>query len=100
MLIIVALLEELVRVGLNTKFSFDWKKQNIAKHKTLFSHIKIGEEILMFADAKVENDKFYCYKSPIFIEDVDINNVLVSNKIAFGEKNFKYFIGYGYDDYI
>ena len=36
-----------------------------------------------------------CY----FEGDVDINNILVSSKISFGEKNCKYFIGYMYDDY-
>ena len=30
--------------------------------------------------------------------DVDIEKVLVSNKIYFGEKNYKYFIGYLYND--
>ena len=39
--------------------------------KALFSHIEIGKEILMFADIIIEKDKFYCYKSPIFIEDYD-----------------------------
>ena len=34
-----------------------------------------------------------------FLEDVDIENVLVSNKISSGEKNYKYFIGYFYNDY-
>ena len=29
-----------------------------------------------------------------FSEDVDIEKVLVSNKISFGEKNYKYFIVY------
>ena len=28
-----------------------------------------------------------------------IEKVLVSNKISFGEKNYKYFIGYLYNDY-
>ena len=28
-----------------------------------------------------------------FLGDVDIEKVLVSNKISFGEKNYKYFIG-------
>ena len=28
------------------------------------------------------------------MEDVDIEKVLVSNNISFGEKNYKYFIGY------
>ena len=31
--------------------------------------------------------------------DVDIKNVLVSNKISSSEKNFKYFIDYLHDDY-
>ena len=31
--------------------------------------------------------------------DVDIEKVLVSNKISFGEKNYKYFIGYLYDNH-
>ena len=30
--------------------------------------------------------------------DVDIEKVLVSNKIYFAEKNYKYFIGYLYHD--
>ena len=36
--------------------------------------------------------------TPIFLKDVDIEKVLVSNKISFGEKNYKYFIGYLYND--
>ena len=32
-------------------------------------------------------------------DDVDIGKVLVSKKISFGEKNYKYFIGYLYDNY-
>ena len=41
---------------------------------------------------------FYCYKSPTFLKDADIDNELVSNKISFGEKRSKYFTGYLYDD--
>ena len=43
--------------------------------------------------------KFYLYKSPIFVEGLDIDKTLVSNKISSGEKNYKYFIGYLCDDY-
>ena len=32
-------------------------------------------------------------------DDVDMGKVLVSKKISFGEKNYKYFIGYLYDNY-
>ena len=41
---------------------------------------------------------FYRNKTPIFLKDVDIKKVLVSNKISFGEKNYKYFIGYLHND--
>ena len=34
-----------------------------------------------------------------FLKDVDIEKVLVSYKVSFGEKNYKYFIGYWYNDY-
>ena len=35
----------------------------------------------------------------LFLEDVDTERVLVSTKVSSGEKNFKYFIGYFYNDY-
>ena len=28
-----------------------------------------------------------------FLEDVDIDNILISDKVSSGEKNYKYFIG-------
>ena len=40
----------------------------------------------------------YHNKSPVSLRDVDIQKVLVSNKIAFGQKSYKYFIGYLYND--
>ena len=42
--------------------------------------------------------KFYCHKTPILLGDVDVENVLVSYKISFDEKNYKYSIGYLYDN--
>ena len=33
-----------------------------------------------------------------FVKDIDIEKLLVSNKISFGKKNYKYFIGYLYND--
>ena len=46
----------------------------------------MGKEILMFGNIEIEKNKCYRYKSPIFLKDVDIEKVLVSNKISFGEK--------------
>ena len=46
----------------------------------------MGKEILMFGDIEIKKHKLYRYKSPIFLEDVGIDNVLVSNKISPGKK--------------
>ena len=51
----------------------------------------MGKEVLMFGNIEIENKKFYHHKTPIFLGDVDIEKVLVSNNISFGEKNYKYF---------
>ena len=59
----------------------------------------MGQSILTFGDTEIKKHKFYCYKSSDFLEDVDADNVLVSNKISSDEKNCKYFVGYLYDDY-
>ena len=67
---------------------FKWKKQNVIKHKNLVSHIKMGKSILTFSDTEIKKHKFYCYKSPDFLEDVDVDNVLVSDKISSCEKNY------------
>ena len=34
------------------------------------------------------------HKSPISINDVDFSKIVVSNKVNFGKKGFRYFIGY------
>ena len=62
------------------------KKWNIIKHKRLLSRIKMGKEILTFGDIEIEKDIFYFYKSPVLLREVNIERVLVSNKIPFGKK--------------
>ena len=63
----------------------------------------MGKEILAFGDIEIEKNIFYCYKSRYksltFLKDVDTGKVLVPNKISFCEKNYKYFIGYLYNDH-
>ena len=46
---------------------------------------------------RLKNINFSAIKFQFFLEDLDIDNVLVSNKISSGEKNQKYFIGYSYN---
>ena len=69
------------------------------KEKFIIIYEKMVTEMITFGDIEIEKHKFYCYKIPIFL-DVDIKNVLVSNNISSGEKHYKYFIGYLYDDYV
>ena len=59
----------------------------------------MGKENLKFGDIKIEKNKFYHYRNPVPLRDVDdIENVLVSNKISFGKENYEYFIGYLYNN--
>ena len=57
----------------------------------------MGKEILTFENIGIEKIKFYHHKTPIFLGDVGTEKVLVSNKIFFVEKSYKYFIGYLYN---
>ena len=50
------------------------------------------KEIVTSGDTENEKDKFYSCKSPI-------NNILVPKKISSGDKSYKYFTEYLYDDY-
>ena len=74
------------------------KKWNIINHKTLSPHIKMSKEIITFSDIEIEKTSFTAIKV-LFLEDLDIDNALVTKKISSGEKNYEYFIGYLYDDY-
>ena len=60
----------------------------------------MGKEKLALVNIEIKKKKFYHHKSPIFLKDVDIEKVLISKKISSDEKNYKYFIGYLYNDHI
>ena len=46
----------------------------------------MDKEILMFDDTEIEKEKLYRSGSPIFLEDANVNNVLVFYKITSHEK--------------
>ena len=50
--------------------------------------------MIKFDDIEIDIYKFHQYKSPILIDYIDINKIVVSNKISYGKNDFKYFIGY------
>ena len=56
-------------------------------------------EILMFGDIEIEKNNFYHKKTSIFLKDVDMEKLLISNTTSFSGKNYKYFIGYLYNDH-
>ena len=52
-------------------------------------------------DKKIKRSNFYKNKKINNIEDIDVNNILVSKKEQYGTKNsHKYFIGYNENDNI
>ena len=55
----------------------------------------MSKEVLRFGNRK---NTFFLHKTSIYLKDVDIEKVSVSNKISFGVKNCKYFSGYLYND--
>ena len=76
----------------NAKYRLELKKLNIINHKHVLSHI-IKQSL------KFEKHNLYSYKTAIFFKKIDIEKVLISNKISFGEENYKYFTGYLYKDH-
>ena len=51
-------------------------------------------KIKNFDSNEIEKYKFHQYKSPILIYIIDINKLVVSNKVSFGKKDFKYLMSY------
>ena len=62
--------------------------------KKLKQYIKMDKKIIKFDDTEVEEFEFHEHKSPILINDINIDKIVVSDKLPFGKQDFKYFIGY------
>ena len=52
------------------------------------------EKIIKFVDIETQKQKVHQHKGPISIKNIDINKIVVSKKVSFGKKGFKYFIGF------
>ena len=76
------------------------KKRNIIKHKNLLSRIKMDKEnVNSLVKMKLKQINFTVIIIVLF-KDVDIEKVLVSNKISFGEKNYNFIVYlYSYNCY-
>ena len=72
------------------------KLKKVKKNK-LKPYIRITKKVITFYDTGTEEYKFYQYKKSVPKNDVGINEIVVSNKLPFGKKDFKYFIDYKVD---
>ena len=49
--------------------------------------------IIKTGDIEIKKQKFHKHRRPISIKNIDINKIVISNKVSFGKNGFKYFIG-------
>ena len=60
------------------------KKKIITKFEKLSQnlkpYIKMNQKIIKFDVTEIEEYEFYQYKNPVFISDIDVNKIVVSNK--------------------
>ena len=54
----------------------------------------MDKEFIAFGNIEIEKQKFCYRENPILIYDKDINKIIVSSKVPFDKKGFKYFTGY------
>ena len=60
----------------------------------------MNNQIIAFGNNGLKKRKFHYSKYSIRITKVDIDKIITSNKVSFGKKSFKYFIGYKDDEKI
>ena len=54
----------------------------------------MNKKIIKFEDTEIEEYILHQNENPILINNIDINKIMLSNKLSFGKQGFKYFIGY------
>ena len=60
----------------------------------------MSKEIITFGGIEIGKRKFHNYKNPFFLKKKKkVVDLLISNKISSGEKNYEFFIRYMDDDY-
>ena len=50
----------------------------------------MDQKVIKFYDTEIKKHK---YKSPISINNIDINKIVGSKKVPFGKMDFRYFTG-------
>ena len=52
----------------------------------------MNKENLAFFDFEIEKHRFHCFKYPLYINNVNIDKIMISNRVCLGKNDFKYFI--------
>ena len=71
----------------------NYELNNIIKKSKVKKKQKQKKTIIKFDDIEIEKQKFHQHKKPILIKNVGIKKIVVSNKVSFGKKSIKNFIG-------
>ena len=58
-------------------------------NKKIIMYIKMNKKIRAFWDTEFEKHKVNCHENQHLIDDVDINEIIVSNEVSFSKKGFK-----------
>ena len=58
------------------------------------AYIKMEKTVKKSDNIEIQKQKFHQHKGPISIKNGDTSKIVVSNKVYFGIKGFKCFIGY------
>ena len=72
--------------------TFKQKKIKIINEKDIKEFESIHENGKFHYE--IEKQNFHQHKKPILIKNININKIVVSNKVSFGKKGFKYFVCY------
>ena len=54
----------------------------------------MSSQKVKFGDKEVDKKKFYSSKEAIFLDSIDLNKIVVSNKWKINDTTYKYFCGY------
>ena len=54
----------------------------------------MDKKLVKIDDTDIKEYEFHQHKSPISINNIDIDKIAVYSKLPFGKQYFKYFIGY------
>ena len=59
--------------------------------KKIKPYMKMDKKIVKVDDTEIQEYKFHRHNSPISINDIDINEIVVSNKLPFVKRNISLF---------